>query len=681
VSSRLTLENRLILACARTDPDVDHIRELMGYAPDWQEILRKTERWGVSSLVYASLRQVGAASDMPRPVAESLRHVHHRDTILGVAKREVLRATLRHFSAASVPVIVLKGAALAALVYPSPTLRPLGAIHLLVHEPDLDVAAGLLRDMTHTRQSIPYLGSGGFALVDIRHDIHGSGRSARRRFRAAVHIPVEDLWTRARSAEIESTATLVLGNEDLLLHLALWLIDQLSEPEQFDGQLRTVCDIAATCRRYEHAIDWSSLERWAKAYNARSELFQSLRLAHDLAGARLPSSVMTHLTSDADQLALEERLLSEHHAPGPRPNLAASEPRSPGDLRTLSEGTARPRATGARPTRVVPDVAVTYDQGGTDGVGSQLARVYGLYALSRAFRIKYVHTPIGEVRYQGLMPMLTGSLDPDFEARYNAFFALPSDDFDLEGCEKVRAHSLTEDRLARHLEHAAATGRPLLLQAHDAYGYLDRHPAAYDAVHAVTPYRDYQAVGPVRVCLHLRRGDMLNDGRSRWLPNSYFLRACGPVIEALREQDAAFVVRLHSEVPPRPYTLYPDHPGLYIALERPTTIDPAQYALEDFEALPNLEMVLNVEPQRALDDFATADVLIPARSDLGFLGGLLNTHSLVVGVPSYHTPPSDWLVADERGNLDDGVVSARIADLLRRRPKVAGEPPAGLPRP
>jgi hypothetical protein len=296
-----------------------------------------------------------------------------------------------------------------------------------------------------------------------------------------------------------------------------------------------------------------------------------------------------------------------------------------------------------------------------------LARIYGLYALSRALRLKYVHTPLGEVRYQGLMPLIAGRTDPDFAARYNAFFSIPSDDFDLEGCERVRAGSLVAKRVERYREHAATTGRALLLQAHDAYGYLDRHPAAYRALRAVSPYRGYRAAGAVRVCIHVRRGDLLPDGRRRWLANSYYLRACGTVLEALVQQGASFTVRLHTEVPPRPYTFYPDTPGLYFAPEQPTTIDPTQYALEDFEALPNLELVLNVEPQEVLDDFATADVLIPSRSDLGYLGGLLNPHGLVIAVPSYHAPPPAWLRADEHGNLDSGQVAAHIADLLRRR--------------
>src|SRR5262249_44543931 len=154
------------------------------------------------------------------------------------------------------------------------------------------------------------------------------------------------------------------------------------------------------------------------------------------------------------------------------------------------------------------EVAVTYDQqSASDGVGSQLQRIYGLYALSRSLHIKYVHTPLGRVDYQGLLPLLAGRTDPDFAARYNAFYSLPSDEFDLESCERVRLQHLDQETVKRYQEHAALTGRLVLLQVLLPFRYIDQHPEAYQVVRAISPYREYRAAGPVRVCIHLRRGD------------------------------------------------------------------------------------------------------------------------------------------------------------------------------
>jgi hypothetical protein len=306
-------------------------------------------------------------------------------------------------------------------------------------------------------------------------------------------------------------------------------------------------------------------------------------------------------------------------------------------------------------------------------VGSQLQRIYALYAMSRALRIKYVHSPIGHVGYQGFVPLLTGRTALDFAARYNAFFALPSDAFDLDlgSCERVRIPYLNQDHVARYQEQAARTGRPVLLRTIDPFHYTDDHPWACQVLRAVSPYRGYRPAGPVRVCIHLRWGDNRVPGRpdrdDRLLPTSYYLRAAGTVLEALRRLGAPFVVRLHTEVPPGRYTLDPDMPGLYFPLDEPATVDPAQYSLEEFEALPNLQTVVNVEAREALDDFATADVLLLSLSSLGHVGGWLNPYGLVIYVPWWHPPLPGWLVADRQGNLDAGEVERRIAELVRRR--------------
>ena len=136
MSSPLTLENRLILACVCAEPEFQDIQALAQGGPDWLEILRKTEQWGLGPLVYIRLRHATQSSQVPRPVAERLRHLYYREAIHGIARRDLLPAALVRFAGASVPVIVLKGAALATLTYRSPTLRPVRGIDLLVHPRD-----------------------------------------------------------------------------------------------------------------------------------------------------------------------------------------------------------------------------------------------------------------------------------------------------------------------------------------------------------------------------------------------------------------------------------------------------------------------------------------------------------------------------------------------------------------
>jgi hypothetical protein len=730
MSSSLTLENRLILACARTDPDVNQIQDLIGRAPDWQVVLRRTEHWGLAPLVYASIRQLDSFEQVPTRVTDQLRHLYRRDTIHSVAQRELLGLSLLRFVEAGVPVIVLQGAALATLVYPAPNLRPIGDIDLLVHAHDHAQAESLLAGVQADYPDIPYLGPEGIHQIKLHEQVLAARGSAGRR--AAARLATQDAWKRAQAARIESVTTLVLSHEDLLLQLAL----RFSASGRVDGHVRALCDIRETCARYGSEIDWGRLVMQAEGYQVAKQLAYALGMAGALAGAAVPAPALAALRASFGQLPFEDRLIFAvareailADNPGGRPastlyalgvQLLATRSAADG-LRVAGRHLARScraglwrlgtqlsrrrarvsRSAGARPavnasppearhthvpqrieertpTEVVqPEgiphspgaLAVTYDQhGASDGVGAQVQRIYGLYALARALDIKYVHTPLERVGYQGFISLLTRRSDPNFVERYNAFFSLPSDDFDLEGCERVKIHNLNLATVERYRAQAAATGRSILLETLLPFAYTDKYPAAYRTLREVSPYRDHQPSGPIRVCIHLRRGDNLPDSRRRWLPNSYYLRVCGQILEALQKQGAPSIVRLHSELPTRRYALYPLSPGLYFEPEQPVTIDPADYALEDFDALPNLEMLFNAEPLNALRDFATADVLILSASSFGYLGGMLNPHGVVVFAPfTWNAPLPDWLVADEHGNLSADEVAAKIAALLQRR--------------
>ena len=62
-----------------------------------------------------------------------------------------------------------------------------------------------------------------------------------------------------------------------------------------------------------------------------------------------------------------------------------------------------------------------------DGAGAQLQRIYGIYALSRALKVPYVHSPLKEVGYQGLAALESNSASQDIQDRYNRIFSIPSD--------------------------------------------------------------------------------------------------------------------------------------------------------------------------------------------------------------------------------------------------------------
>src|SRR5262245_51758202 len=302
MSSPLTLENSLILACVRPEPDVQHIRELVERRPEWQEIVRKSERWRVVPSVHLQLKQADRSERIPASVAQRLKHLYYRDTIRSVAKREQLRAALLRFAESNVPVIVLKGTALATLVYQPHALRPTRRIELLIHRRDLAKGEAVLHSLRET-PGTTHEGPQDHSLFEIRDHIFDQrgGEDTR----AAGDIPIDDFWARARAVEIASVPTLVFDHEDLLLHLATHLTK-----DAFVGRVRTLFDIGETCKRYADEIEWNRLIGRACAYDLARPLYYSLRLARELVGAVVPAQALVALRANLDQLPLEDRVIA-----------------------------------------------------------------------------------------------------------------------------------------------------------------------------------------------------------------------------------------------------------------------------------------------------------------------------------------------------------------------------------
>src|SRR5271166_49768 len=76
---------------------------------------------------------------------------------------------------------------------------------------------------------------------------------------------------------------------------------------------------------------------------------------------------------------------------------------------------------------VEPGIALTYaNDKMTDGAGSQLLRIYGIYAVARYFHVPYVHTPLKQIDYQGLAALEKNAASPHLQDKYNRVFNIPS---------------------------------------------------------------------------------------------------------------------------------------------------------------------------------------------------------------------------------------------------------------
>lgn len=307
-----SLESRLLLACARTVAEPKEIQELVRFDLDWREILERAVQYEVAPLIYSNLKKAADSNQVPTKTLEQFKGLYYRQAIQNMNLYHKLKEVLVAFSEEGIPVIVLKGAALAELVYQNIALRPMRDLDLLVRKEDLNAADHLLQKLGYFSNALyqtkewyrdnhhhlaPYIARDRTLVLELHHHILWPT--------APVSIPIQDLWQRARPATIASTTTLVFAPEDLLLHVCL----HLSCTGEFLGKLRILCDIAETIGRYREEIVWAQLVREAQAYQVGKFLYYPLWLAQGMVKAEIPTGVMKHLKSSFHARTFDDRSL------------------------------------------------------------------------------------------------------------------------------------------------------------------------------------------------------------------------------------------------------------------------------------------------------------------------------------------------------------------------------------
>ena len=294
-------ESRLLLAGARTAAEPQSIQALLQHPLHWPEILERAERYEIAPLFYANLKKANAdTAQIPPAVLERLKRLYYGQAACNMQLYRKLQEVLVAFAEEKIPVIVLKGGALAEVVYPHIALRPMQDVDLLLRKQDLETADRLMRalhyvpdESKHSHQwykdehmHLPtYLARDHSVAFEIHYHIIRPPVSA--------HMPIHDLWCRARPARIAGQSVLLFAPEDLLLHLCL----HLALGDHLLGKFRNLCDISATIRHYHGELDWIQFLRAAQSYHIEPFVYYALWLAHDVVAAQVPAQVLHDLRS------------------------------------------------------------------------------------------------------------------------------------------------------------------------------------------------------------------------------------------------------------------------------------------------------------------------------------------------------------------------------------------------
>lgn len=248
-------------------------------SPDeWEELLPLARKNGVSGLLYRAIETL-PRNDVPPPVRAALRDVYLSNNLSQLLALDELGTLLDEFAQANIPMIVLKGAALAPTLYPDAALRPFGDLDLLVHEGDEGRAAEIL--FARGYQGVVQMGEGTDSeLWGQQTFVRGGAHPARIELHRHLFVQsyyrrrsrLDWFWAHRTPFRVQGRTAFMLDASAQLLHLAAH-----SALHHQDSRLIWSYDLALLVSQQAARLDWYETIETAQAFGLALSLRHALQ--------------------------------------------------------------------------------------------------------------------------------------------------------------------------------------------------------------------------------------------------------------------------------------------------------------------------------------------------------------------------------------------------------------------
>lgn len=254
--------DRLLRAAACVELDEENrenIRRASRAQRDWSDTIRQAELHGLAPYLYMRLKD--SRAEMPAGAHRQLKALTFRHADASRIRTRALLEIVDRLDRENIEVLVLKGAALAHMIYERPGHRPMSDVDLLIDPARLDDASrivgelgyressyqGLLPDHHHL-PSISRTDDGLCVTIELHHDALAPDNIGSIRIGRLTEPPIE--------IEVDGAAIRTLGHVDMLRHLCRHAL----EPRE-TTKLGSALDILLYASRHADEIDWERFGR------------------------------------------------------------------------------------------------------------------------------------------------------------------------------------------------------------------------------------------------------------------------------------------------------------------------------------------------------------------------------------------------------------------------------------
>jgi hypothetical protein len=312
-------EARLVLLSASCHRGTTEFHTLLARPLNWGNVVAIAVHQGAARALVRRFETV-APDAVPAAAAAALRRGLMVSSFRLGYLEERLNDALSALGQAGIPVVLLKGAALAVAVYRSFEERPMADIDLLVRREDAQRAQELLlgagwrrpacdrslaadERVYEVHQHLPPLEDerGTETGLELHTDLFGAGHPFAELTRG--------VWRDARSVRLDDAEVLVPSPVHLFVHCCVHFAWSHMGRQ---GAWRTFRDLHAL--RDHDAVPWAEIVAEARRTNATTSCYWTLRLARDLSCLDVPDEVLKQLAPPHGDAWL--RIIGRHLASG-----------------------------------------------------------------------------------------------------------------------------------------------------------------------------------------------------------------------------------------------------------------------------------------------------------------------------------------------------------------------------
>ncbi len=259
--------NRQILhraSCLELDKDgAQELVQLFSQVTNWQTLIHQAELYAVANMLLKHISEHDI--EINADVQMGLKGLSLRHRKMSDVRYQVITEISDLFLKNDIPLVALKGLALAPMIYPEDRLRPMRDMDILVPKEKIDLAADLLRQIGFNlpeQQSNKYMRDShqlpnatkkvdGFLIsVEVHHDAFSRD--------VVGHLRYEDIKADLQTISWREIELKTLGHEQMLHQISTHL-EGLHPGAVL--KLINVIDVVAYAERFIDQIDWQVVKR------------------------------------------------------------------------------------------------------------------------------------------------------------------------------------------------------------------------------------------------------------------------------------------------------------------------------------------------------------------------------------------------------------------------------------